>query len=47
MDGKESEYIFNNNYINFKLELSNLQSARIHLVFKKTKDLNKLSQAQK
>ena len=47
VDGKESEYIFNNNYINFKLELSNLQSARIHLVFKKTKDLNKLSQAQK
>ena len=29
------------------MELSNLQSARIHLVFKKTKDLNKLSQAQK
>ena len=47
VDGKESEYIFNNNYIKFKLELSNLQSARIHLVYKKTKDLNKLSPAQK
>ena len=47
INGKESKYIFNNNWIKFELDLHNLQSARIHLVYKKSIDLNKLSLAQK
>ena len=44
---KESEFFFNNNYFTFKIELYNLQTAKIHIVYKKSKDLNKLSLNQK
>ena len=44
---KESEFLFNNNYFEFKLKLYNLQTVKIHLIYKKSKDLNKLSLAQK
>jgi len=44
---KDSEFFFNNNYFEVKLKLYNLQTAKIHLIYKKSKDLNQLSLAQK
>jgi hypothetical protein len=41
---KELEYIMeNDHYVTFKLELYNLQSAKIHLIYKESKDLSNLS----
>ena len=47
INGKETEYINNNNYIEFNLKLCNLQTSRIHIIYKKSIDLNNLSLAQK
>ena len=47
---KESEYIVKNNHsieLKVNLVLDDLQSPRIHLIYKKSKDLTKLSLAQK